>query len=395
MLQRLLPCIFGSYTYTTKGNAALEAISLLRECSVPLLNSSLTGDMYSFNVSACRAHRLSELLDKRGVFYERSRLHGLPKIFPFLCRRPALVIGTLVLFAATYISSRVIWGFEVIGCENVPQDEILVLLDELGCGIGDYIPTVNLDRVHAYFLSMNHDISWIAVNFKGNFATVEVIETHPGATSSPPDGVYANIIASEDAQLYLLKTACGKAHAEGGDVVRKGDVLISGVIDVKEDRVRYEYAKGEALAYVPRTIELEVPFEREVKAYTGRQKTISCVKIFKKSINLFSKGGIEYSLYDKIKNDRQIYLFGKYPLPVYISCERYSEYVYRNECFTAEQSKAYAKAELKSLLDELLESCEIVSNKVYFDVSDDVVRIRYDMMCLTDIASTREFTAEK
>ncbi len=395
MPHSLLLRIFGSYRYRVESASALDAVACLRSMSQFINDARLTDDGYCFTVFAHRARRLSACFDAHGIRYERSSLCGLPRLFPFALHRPALILGAAAVFVVAFLSSRVVWGFELIGCDSVPHDEVLLLLDELGCGIGDYIPTMDLDRIHARFLAINHDISWIAVNFKGNLAYVEVIETRPGADSAPPDGVYANVVAAEDAQLYLLKTACGRAHAKDGDVVRKGDVLISGVIDVKEDRVRYEYAKGEALAYVPRTLELELPFEREEKSYTGRTKTESSIKIFKKSINLFSKGGIEYSLYDKIEDDRQVCLFGRYPLPVYISRETQREYEYVSRRFTAKQSESFAKAELHRLFEELLERCDVISNRVSFDVTDSSLRVRCDLVCLTDIARSREFTVGK
>lgn len=395
MFRRLYCYFVGNYAFSVDCESLGDAVNLLLNVHASPFRARRVDSRYTFSLTASDARRVITLFDDCGISYSVSPLRGLPTVFPFLRRRVGLVVGAMLLFAVSFLSARSVWGFEIIGNDTVPDDEILYLLDELGCGYGDYIPKMDIEQIQARFLAANHDISWIAVNLNGNFATVEVIETLLGGKADPPPGVYANVVADEDAQICLIKTERGRRHVENGDTVKKGDILISGVLDVNGDRVRYEYASGEVFAYVPRTIELSIPLEQSVKTYTGREKTQKSIKIFKKSINLFSKGGIEYSLYDKIKDDRQICLFGVYPLPIYVSDTLCREYEYVAETVSPEKAEALARAQLKEGLDELLESCELVSNKVSFGVNDDSFRIRYDMLCMKDIAKVSEFTVSE
>ena len=395
MLKAILSYLAGSYIFTVPEESRLELVNCLRDEGISVRRVHLTPDgEYSFTVPAVGCRRLKGTLDELGINYALSNLKGFPRHLLFLVRRPGLIIGGVLILLMSMLSSRVIWGFDVVGNTTVPDDEILLMLDELGCGVGDYIPSLDLDLIHAKFLAKNHDISWIAVNLKGNFATVEVIETRKAESPVFEEGVYANIVAKEDAQIYLVKTEAGVSVAEPGRVVKKGEILISGVIDVREDRVRYEYANGEVLAYVPRVIDIKVPISSAEKVYTGREKSEKSIKFFKKSINLFSKGGIEYTVYDKIIEDRQICLFGKYPLPLWTSAVTYREYEYVTREHTIGETVASAMAELRDRLDETLEDAELISNKVTYTVTDDAFVIKYDMLCLTDISAVSEFTVE-
>ena len=101
-----------------------------------------------------------------------------------------------------------------------------------------------------------------------------------------------------------------------------------------------------------------------------REKAEKSIKFFKKSINLFSKCGIEYTVYDKIIEDRQICLFGKYPLPLWTSAVTYREYEYVTREHTIGETVASAMAELRDRLDETFEDAELISNKVTYTVTD-------------------------
>lgn len=392
MLRGLFFYFVGNYSFSVELEAASTAANLLIKEHASPLCTVLDESCYSFKLTASDARRVLPRFDECALPYVCSELRGLPRVFPFLRHRPGIALGALLLVAVSFLSARTVWGLEVVGNGTVPDSEILFLLEELGCGCGDYIPKMDIEQIQARFLAVNHDISWIAVNFSGNFATVEVIETDAPERVSRGAEVYANIVASEDAQVCLVKTEHGKRLVSGGDIVKEGELLISGVIDVNGDRVRYEYAAGEVLAYVTRKIELSVPFEHSVKTYTGSEKTQKTIKIFKKSINLFSKGGIEYSLYDKIKDDRQICLFGFRRLPIFVSETTYREYEYVSETLSPKRAEAMARLQLREELDALLEECELVSNKVCFDVTEDSFRVCYDMLCTTNIARVSEFT---
>jgi len=385
--------LFGTYSCSVQSEDRLRVVNLLKDISItPIKPHSDEDSSYRFSFFAPFYTRVRSILDDKGIIYSLSPLKGFPNILLFLRRRPGILFGLIILFIVTYCSSRTVWGFDVIGNSTVPDDEILLMLDDLGCGYGDYIPSMDLDLIHAKFLALNEDISWIAVNFNGNFANVEVIETRKGVPSTHPDGIYANLIASEDGQIYLVKTKSGRSVAEAGSIVKKGEILVSGVIDVREDRVRYEYAEGEVLAYVPRTIEVEIPFESARKAYTGREIEDKSIKIFKKIINLFTKGGIEYSVYDKIIDERQIRLFGVFPLPVWTRTVTAREYDYVTDKLSLKESAALAAAELRYRLDDILEDAELISNKVSYEITEEAVIMRFDMICLADISDVCEFT---
>ena len=60
-------------------------------------------------------------------------------------------------------------------------------------------------------------------------------------------GTYANIVADCDGVVEEVNVVEGQAAVFPGQLVRKGQVLISGVVDGKDGEFRYEYAEGEVM----------------------------------------------------------------------------------------------------------------------------------------------------
>lgn len=355
------------------------------------------GEWCSFYVDSSDMKAVRSLFGSNGIEADYSDIRGFPLLLRFLRRRPGISAGVIAFAAIMWISGRVIWDFTFEGNENVPDGEIMEMLSELGCDYGAYIPDIDFDSLQAFFLAKSKNVAWLSVNMRGNRAFVEVSEISHGNTKDL-SGKYANIVASEDGQVTLVLPSNGEAAVESGAVVKKGDILISGVVHARdavlEDKVRYEYAAGEVMAYVNRSVSVKVPFENERKVYTGESYEEKRVKIFKKNINLFSKGRIKYTTYDKIEENEQLCLLGIIPLPVWIEKTTYREY--ENVPLTLDSGEAMdaAFSELRDRMDEELSNCELVSKRIVTVPEDDGFVIRCDMVCLSNIAEVREFSAD-
>lgn len=374
------------------------AADVLYQREVKYRNSKIEKDgSFSFSAPPSELEGLRCEFEERSVCATYSDITGLPRIIRFLCRRPGILAGIIVFIITMWISGRVVWGFTVNGNDNVSENEILEALSEQGCDYGSYIPGIDFDSLQAFFLAGSKDIAWLSVNMKGNRAFVEVIESKHIEESGAGEK-YANLVASEDGRVSLVLPSSGSPEISQGDIVKKGDILISGVVHTRdavlEDKVRYEYASGSVLAYVNKSVSVKIPFESEKKVFTGEKYEENRVKIFKKNINLFSKGRIEYTTYDKIEEAEQVSLFGWIKLPVWNCRTTYREYENVPVNIDSGEAAALAAAELRERMDEELEGCELTSKKITTEYEDDGIVIRCDMTCLADIAETKEFYAE-
>lgn len=349
---------------------------------------------YSFFVSPLQLNTIKKFSLLHNAQCTVSDIQGFPKLFYHLVKHPGFIIGLAVFFCVVSYCSDIIWKIDVIGNKSVSDASVIALLDELGCGYGTRISSVDFDQLRTQYLARSEDISWISVNMKGTHAFVEVREKRLGKQDTHEEGVYANLVSTEDARIISTEVRSGLSTVSIGDVVRKGEVLVSGVVPVKGGRVRYEYAEGEVNAYVSKVIEAEIPFVNTKKVYTGRSFCKKNAIFFKKSINLSINSGIEYTTYDKIVENEQVCIFGT-PIPMWIEKTTFREYTYVDVEYGEDELVSEALISLRHQLEEVMVDSELVSSKFTHTLTADSYKIKCELLCITDIASIAEFTVKK
>ena len=120
-------------------------------------------------------------------------------------------------------------------------------------------------------------------------AHVEVRETLDELPERERSSASANIVASEDGQITEVRVSGGRAVVGVNDIVRKGELLISGIMTVGEDGLRYEYASGQVFAKVNRQVTGEAALTQEKNVYTGQECTRRSVLFFGKERKFFRK----------------------------------------------------------------------------------------------------------
>lgn len=325
------------------------------------------------------------------IGYGITPVRGLPVAAAFLKLRPGILVGLILTLVWLWYSSHLIWNVQISGNSKTSSEDIIMQLAELGCGVGDCYTKIDFNDVHARFLAQQNDIAWLSVYMNGTVAEVQVRELWPDERNLPQNGVYADIVAERAGVVEEVHVVNGSAAVKAGDVVVPGQVLISGVTELKDGELLYEYAEGEVICRTFSVIRSEAVTERDIKRYTGREKTEFSVKIFKKTLNLFTKGGIEAATCDKINMMEQVCPFGTLPLPVWIFRTVYREYELVRETIPADDAAAEAMLEMSGKIKDETEDAELVSKEVKTSFEDGVYRISCLLYLRRDNGRTEEF----
>ncbi len=361
-------------------------------------------DLYRNTVPFTKEHRLPDgtiSIRVRGAVWKYlkkydtctiSEPHGLPVVLAFLRFRPALVLGILAAAGWLFYSTRIIWDVRIDGAEKTSPEAITELLAELGCGVGDYIPSIDFNDLHARYAAEQHDLAWLSVYMNGTVAEVQVRELWPDDRKIPAEATYANILADADGIVEEVNVREGQACVRAGDIVRKGQVLISGVIEQKDGTFRYEYASGEVICRTAQPIHTEIRTKRDVKVYTGRETVKKSIKFFKKTINLFVNSGTLYTNYDKIYTIEQLCPLGLCELPVWQETTTYREYETVTQDIPPADAADEAMAELAETIRTAVQNAELVSKSIDAGFADGVYKIDCLLYLRRDIGRTEEFS---
>ncbi len=393
MLTRLFLFFIGYVTVTLSPEDAAVLIKLTFEKGIPafLGKKKKRRRMRFRERDFCL---VSDLAKNADVKFLHVRVAGAPMLWRRYRKRYGLWLGGALLLAALCVSDDYVWRIEIDGNETVPDSVIIKKLEEAGFYEGIYHKNIDFDVLHNRFLARSEDIAWIAVNMHGNVAYVRVREYM--GHEDPIKGVCANVIAAKDGIVTQISTFNGYPDVKIGDSVRKGQLLISGVVAYEGCNTQYVCAAGEVYAETEKTVTVTVPLTRDFKCYTGEKTREYGIKIFSDDIFFGGKGRIEDPLCDTITMYKDVMIFGIVELPVKLIVTEHKSFSYDTVTMTEDGARAVAYSEYKHAFIAATEDVTLLSYDVTEGLSSDgneyvissVIRV------IENIAETKEFTVE-
>ena len=395
MLKRIRKFLTGHRTAVIPQEEACEAFDLIYRSGIPFSEERRTTDgSIRITLAESGYAHFSRLARSRDMHVTFSPPHGLPVVLDYIKHRPAIPIMLTLALLCLFCSERIVWDIRISGNDKTPDSEIIAVLDSLGFGIGTYYPSVNFNRLHADFLTAQDDISWLSVYMDGTVADIEVREQWKDERDKHSDGVYANIVATEAGVVRSVNVFEGEAAVKPGETVVPGQVLISGVVNMKEDgQVRYEYAAGEVIASVCAPIGISSPLKRTEKVFTGREKAEKTLIFFKKSVNLFINGGKDIPGCDKIETVDRVTLGGRLSLPVWIRTVTYREYAEKEVSVSPAEVADEVLSALSAKLKALAARGTMTKKQLDFRLADGVYSASGAVYLDCDIGKADEFIA--
>ena len=214
--------------------------------------------------------------------------------------------------------------FRVSGNTTIPDQVILETLE--ACGVGFFTPmdSIDLNLLKNRMLSQLPDLRFVTVNTHGGVAEgiVREREEKPVISGSAAP---ANILAAKDGLITSVTVTGGTPEVRPGDLVTKGEVLVSGVTNL-DKTVMVTRAEGEVYARTWNPVEAVLPEEMTYKQATGRETRVFAVTFGKKKIKFYKTSGISYGNYDKMTTEKPLTLPGGYTLPASLTVTVFREY---------------------------------------------------------------------
>ena len=331
---------------------------------------------------------LKEIIKKVGCRVELIDKKGLPFILYSFRQRKMLGFGFIIFFALIFYLSSLIWHVEIVGNETVKTEDILEVLERENIKKGIIKYRIDEEYVE-YMLLKEFDIfSYLSVNIEGTKMTIEVKER-----DLPPEvideNIPCNIVATKKGVIEKVIARNGRSVVKKGDVVEKGQVLITGIITDEYSEIEmYVHAEGEVLAKTLYSYKVEEPIEKTVKEETGEVYERREVKFGDRVIQ-FAKGDIPFA--DYIEEVKEVKLFNlDFQLPIKILVHEYKEVETKKVKQDVELIKEanHIKA-VKELNKQLPTDAKIQSKDVKHYVKDNVVTTYVVVEVLEDIGEKR------
>ena len=358
------------------------ALGLMNGCGIIY---SCTGREEDGSVKAEISHgdrqKVISLLDKNGIrvyiIYER----GFPALVSRYRRRPGILIGAVIFLFTMWLSTQFIWNIEVYSSGETDKDKVIDNLSSLGCRVGAYIPGIDFYSLCTKYLLIADDTAWVSVNMLGTTAEVRLLPRMDREGQSDVSGP-ANVISKYDGVVEYVNTFDGDSVVTDGDSVVKGQLLISGVIEDKNDfSNRFVRADGIVMAKTYHELTVSVPLEYTERVYSGQTEQTYDIGIFAVKLRLKSPSLDASRLYEEDYEEDRIVLPGNIILPVTKYVTSYHPYTDETRQRTSSEAALIADAEMAEKIASELADAEIISRETEASVVTDEDGYQFYNLC--------------
>ncbi len=327
---------------------------------------------------------LMPILDKTDIKVYSVYCKGIPFVIKAHRNRIGLIFGFVIYLAVIFSSSLFIWDIKVISTTDTPHNVIIKNLETLGCYEGAFIPSVDFEDLCIDYVDKYTDFSWVSVNLKGTVAYVEIQEKslHGEEAQTP-----RNLIASHGGIVEDCSVYEGKSQVEYGNVVKKGDLLISGIVENKDGDFSLCRAKGEVMATVDTTLTVEVPYSYQKQVYTGRRFEERRIRFFNLTIPYFSDEAPKDLTCTSLCEVASAVLFEEIELPLSIEKTVYREYTAKDFIYSEDEAKKAAEALMKRKLSAELPTAELISVEALEKKTESSYILTLNIKCRMDITT--------
>lgn len=339
--------------------------------------------------SRCRVH----ILDKQGLYFWWHRLK----------RRPLFILGALGFTLGLYLLSTFVWVVDVLPLnelKKVTPEQILAAARASGLDRGAWKGELDVRAIEHDILLQIPELAWVGVSFQGTRARIEVVEKlFPSLEKDA--GTPAHVIATQDGIISEILVLSGQGRVTVGDTVRRGDILISGIIlpPQPEDTLkpgqaapqpaepRLVRARGIVRARVSYEAEGEALKEEVQEILTGQHTTTLLLRTPDREIILKGPKGPPYTNHRQENKIIRLPAWRNFTIPVELIIVTYFETSVERSRLTLEQAKAKAREQAIAFLGkEIPPESRLLGEKiVQVTETEDRVRVKVRLEIEQDI----------
>ena len=228
--------------------------------------------------------------------------NGIIKIKKDISFNKYIIFFIMIGLAIIIFLSKLIFSIEVVTNDNDMKEKILEELNNNGVSLYHFKKSYNkLQNIKEKILEKyNNEIEWIEIE---NIGTKYIVRYEPRIIKEKEEETkFRHIVAKKDAIIYDVDASVGQIVRIKNDYVKKGDIIVSGYIDLNGNVKKTVSSIGKVYGEVWYTVTVSYPFKYKEKKETGRKKNVYTIKILNKTIELFNFNKYK----NKIVNDKII-----------------------------------------------------------------------------------------
>lgn len=370
-----------------KGYSPERFLNICNVHQIELWNLRHTEEGYECNISIADFRRLRPIVRKTRTRLIIRKRYGFPFFLHKYRYRKAFFSGIAITFLSVYLLSLFIWDIHIEGNYSYTEQVLLDYLSQEQVVHGMKRSQVDCDRIEKLLRNQYDDIIWVSASVSGTRLIIQIEENFDNYEKQDGE-IYCDIVADRDCRITSIVTRSGTPLVKKGDVVAKGDILVSGIVEVKDEyggTLKTEYTAADADIYGESVFWYEdtVLLQRRNKIYTGKEKYALALSLFQN--RLFVKAGkTGFEHYDILMETHPLVIGTNFYLPFSLEKWYYREYLYEEEILTKEEAEELLKKNINDFFENLMQKgVQIVGNnvKIYVDEKTGSASGRILLIC--------------
>ena len=380
---RIVRFLKGYVLFQASGGFFERFLNLISKRNISLWDMETSPEETTGKVYVKDYKSLAEFARQCGVRLRVKERFGFPFLTYKYRKRLGLFIGAFAFIVLIIIMQNFVWTLDIVGNERNSTERVNYVLQELGLRPGAFIPSLDLQEIeNKAVLELDH-ISWFTINNYGSRIVVEMKET-----TDPPEIIdedtAANVIASKAGIIRRTEVYSGKSVIEVGDVVAKGDLLVSGILDGNPDQTEFKHARDKIFAETYFDETFEVMKEEKSRKKKENEFDRNYLVVFGCKLPLFLAFPLSGEYEVDIK-DVPISILGL-ELPFSIKTLHYQEYESETIKYSADQAKIRLEEIYTNYKETQLNEAEIISEESEFIELNDRYQLKTSLVCYENIA---------
>lgn len=361
----------GCVRIAVRGEHVEYFINALAENGVPVWDiEPKNGNLAEMKVLLRDFHVLRPLLKRTGCRVHVQGRIGLPFTLVKLYKRKFFMVGIMLFFVLLFLLSSMVWNVRVTGNEKIATEDVLEAAKKEGVRPFQWIFRLDSPDKLSRELSIRlPGTSWIGVERKGTTITIQIVEA-----AEPPKQPLTDprhLVSRTDAVVTSIYAEQGRPLVEKNSRVKKGQVLISGILGVDGGNTEVVVAKGEVKGLVWHEYSLTVPLVQKHKVYTGERKTKSYFVIGDRAVQLWGYGKDPYKASETLTEHDPL-TWRSFKLPVGWMTEKVMEVRESQETLTVEEAKKQGlDGAVRDILAKYGTDSQIISQKILHEKKEN------------------------
>lgn len=382
MLIQIIQFLRGYVKIRLVGYSPERFINLCSYHNILLWNIENAGDDYEMYITVKGFRKLKPILKKtktKIIILDRC---GLPFFLHKYRKRKMFFIGLVLASFMLYILSLFIWDIHIEGNYSRTTDVILDYLNQEHISHGIAKKDVDCQEVETLLRGEFNDIIWASAEIRGTRLIIRVQEntdTDTGKKQEDDGSSVTDLVADKDGMITSMITRNGTPQVSVGSVVKEGDPLVIGRVDVIGDDgsvVNYQYRSADADIYAKTAYDYTDEFSMNYtqKNYTGAHKYHVSIQLMQKKWNAFTPK-IPYDTYDVVTDEYPLKIGENFYLPLSLGISKIQEYQEEQKRYTDQEAAELANRHLEEFYEKLRKKgVQIVENNVKIGIDGDVCR---------------------